>query len=214
MSIDIKTLGLKSKYVFKQTHIRTSRDRGDIHRKLRQRVAPAIRDLESRGLINGFHHIIHEDIDLRLSSGDWPQYESRIKQILRVHSIPTDLADWEFVPSELYGGETGALLCCNNLEFNSRLSLALLELMNETDDQKDRQGQERLCPHQWVHYLCNQFGYLNRDQIIFELNDAFNWLRMLVCSQRRDPQVICDARHIIDWFKNMATQFERNLPSG
>lgn len=213
MNVDIATYGLRRKYIFKETHIQTSRGKDDIHQKLRQVVTPAIRDLESRGLINGFHYLIHSNVDLRLSCADWNQHESKVKQVLKDHSIPTDLADWEFKP-EGYGGETGAVLCCSNLEFNSRLCLALLELINGTDDQKIRQEQEKLCPQQWVHYLCNQFGYLNWNQIIFELNDAFNWLRTLVGNQRDDPEVISYAQRLIDRFKNMATQFERNLLSG
>jgi hypothetical protein len=119
-----------------------------------------IRDLESQKLSNGFHHLIHEDIDLRLSCEDWPKHESKIKEVLSIHSISLDLKDWA-MPPEQYGGEIGVLLCYNNLEFNSRLSLALVELIVGTEDISLKESQERLCPHQWVHYLCNQFGYLN-----------------------------------------------------
>ncbi len=212
MSVDIETLGLKSLYIFKETHIQTSRERLDIHQKLRQIVAPAIRDLESQRLINGFHHIIHEDIDLRLSCNDWHQYEPKIKEILTLHSIPSDLRDWVLMPPERYGGKTGILLCYNNLEFNSRLSLAIVELMDETDYGSIRQAQESLCPHQWVHYLCNQFGYLNFDQIAFELNDAFIWLQTLIDSNDRNQRVISIARNIIRKLKIAAIQFEeKNL---
>jgi len=213
MNVDIATYGLRPKYIFKETHIQTSRNRDDIHQKLRQIVTPTIRDLESRGLINGFHYLVHTHIDLRLSCADWDQHESKIRQVLKDHSIPTDLADWEFKP-EGYGGETGAVLSCNNLEFNSRLCLALIELINETDDQRIRQEQEKLCPHYWVHYLCNQFGYLNSGQIIFELNDAFDWLSTLAWNQKDDPEVIPYVRSLIDRLKNMAAEFEKNLPSG
>ena len=210
MNVDMATYGLKSKYTFKNTYIRTSRSRDDIHQKLRQIVAPAIRDLESRGLINGFHYLVHEHIDLRLSCADWDQHESKIKQVLKDHSIPTDLVDWEFKP-EGCGGETGAVLSCNNLEFNSRLCLALLELINETDDQRIRQEQEKLCPHYWVHYLCNQFGYLNLNQVKFEFQDAFIWLNELVSEY---PQLVPLVRTVLGQVKRIATELEQNLPIG
>ena len=115
------------------------------------------------------------------------------------------------MPNEQYGGKTGVLLCYNNLEYNSRLSLALVELLSETNDQAIHQTQERLCPHQWVHYLCNQCGYLNQDQIVFELNDAFAWLGQLIDNNGGNPQVISWARNIIVKFRNAATQFEKDL---
>ena len=211
MSVDIRTLGLKSIYVFKETHISTSHARHDIHEKLRQVVSPVIRDLESEGLINGFHHIIHKDIDLRLSCHDWQQYEPRIREVLRIHTISTDLKDWGPMPLESYGGETGVLLCYNNLEFNSRLSLALIELIHETDDESIQEAQHALCPHQWVHYLCNQFGYLNPDQILFELNDAFVWLQTLVTKNPGNRQIISFAADTLTKFKQAATQFENTL---
>lgn len=207
MNVNIDSLGLKSTYDFKQTHIGTSPERNDIHRKLRRIVAPVIRALECEGLINGFHHIIHQDIDLRLSSNRWQQNESRIKEILASHSIPTDLANWR-MPEQHYGGPMGVLLCYNNLEYNSRLCLALVELMHETDDESTRQAQGRLCPRQWVHYLCNQFGYLNRAQIKFEFEDAFTWLHDFVC---RNPQGTPFARNIISQLKRATTQFEGRL---
>ncbi len=210
MNVNMATYGLKSKYTFKNTYIRTSRSRDDIHQKLRQIVAPAIRDLESKGLIDGFHYLVHEHIDLRLSCADWDQHESKIKQVLRDHSIPTDLADWELKP-EGHGGETGAVLSSNNLEFNSRLCLALLELINGTYDQRIRQEQEKLCPHYWVHYLCNQSGYLNPDQVKFEFEDAFIWLKELV---RNCPELVPFARTVLGEVKRIATELEQNLPIG
>lgn len=84
------------------------------------------------------------------------------------------------MPPAQYGGETGVLLCYNNLEFNSRLCLALAEFISETDDNGARQHLYDLCPHQWVHYLCNQFAVLNLEQVAFELQDALRWLRGLL----------------------------------
>ena len=210
MSAAIESLGLKSVYAFKETHIPTSHSRKDIHRQLRETIAPAIRDLESQGLINGFHHIVHDEIDLRLSCHDWPNLEASIQAVLETHSIPFNLKDWGPMPAERYGGEIGVALCYNNLEFNSRLCLALAELMNETQGSPILQMQERLCPHQWIHYLCNQFGYLNIDQITFELNDAFTWLESLITRNRGNPEVPSIVRGILSSLRQAIDQCEEN----
>jgi len=212
--MNIETLGLKSSYLFKETHIPTSREIHDIHRLLKQFVAPAIRDLESKKLINGFHHIVHEKIDLRLSSHDWIQHESSIREVLAAHSISPDLEDFKDcvkMPPENYGGKTGVLLCYNNLEFNSRLCLALVELMYETGDETIRKKQERLCPHQWVHYLCNQAGYLNLDQICLELNDAAIWLKKEINNHAYVPQVRAEASEILKKLRSVITRFDRTF---
>lgn len=209
--MNIEALGLKSSYVFKETHISTSHERNNIHRVLKKFVAPAIRDLESEKLISGFHHIVHKEIDLRLSSDDWNKNESKIKEVLAAHSISTDLEDWELMPSESYGGEIGVLLCYNNLESNSWLFLALVDLMDETNDKTIRQKQERLCPHQWFHYLCNQAGYNNFNQIRFELNDAFEWLESLVLTYGDDPTVHSITANILEEFRDAITRFEHRF---
>ena len=214
MITNMETLGLKTSYCFKEAHIPTSHERYDIHKKLRELIAPTIRDLESRGLINGFHHIVHDFIDLRLSCDDWGRDEARIKEVLQSHSIPADLTGWGPMPADQYGGERGVLLCYNNLEFNSRLSLALIELINETDDEQTLQMQQNLCPHQWIHYLFNQIGILNLEQIEFEFNDAFVWLRSAVVRSGNNPQATSRAKGIIERFRKQATQFENDMLKG
>ena len=212
--IKIETFGLKSSYLFKQTHIPTSDVRHDIYQVLKESVAPAIRDLESKKLTNGFHYIVHEKIDLRLSSHDWPKYEASIREVLAAHSISPDLEvfkDCVEMPPQNYGGTTGVLLCYNNLEFNSRLCLALIELMYETDDKTLRQKQEELCHHQWVHYLYNQGGYLNFDQIRLELNDAFKWLESLMCKRGSDPHIRAEATEILNKLRDEITRLKRTF---
>jgi hypothetical protein len=213
MEADLASLSLKTSYSFKEARIPVSHDRNSIHERLRQTVAPAIRDLESQRLINGFHHIIHENIDLRLSCDEWPNKEPAIKDVLALHGIPTELRAWGPMPSERYGGELGVLLCYNNLEYNSRLTLALVELIAATHDDTLLHWQDRLCPHQWVHYLCNQFGYLNPAQIQFELEDAFVWLRTLLANNPGNPQAISFARSVMNELKNRVAQFEQSIPN-
>lgn len=209
MDIDLASLGLKTSYSFKEARIPLSHDRISIHERLGQTVAPAIRDLESQELIDGFHHIIHENIDLRLSCDDWQNKKPAIKDVLALHGIPTELKDWGPMPSERYGGELGVILCYNNLEYNSRLTLGLVELMAATHDDTLLHWQDRLCPHQWVHYLCNQFGYLNDAQIQFELEDAFVWLQALVANNPDRPHAISFAREVIGELKKGVDQFEK-----
>ena len=210
--MDIKILGLKSSYIFREARI--SLDGEKIHTLLKDRVGPAVRELESSKLINGFHYIIHKDIDLRISSDAWPQYLCQIQKVLATFSIPPELREWKDgmeMPPEKYGGPTGVLLCYNNLEFNSRLCLALIELMSEAKDAAAQQSLMKLCPHQWVHYLCNQFGYLNLDQISFELNDAFCWLEVLL---RQFPTIRDAVRQLVDDHKTKIKEFEDGLLDG
>jgi hypothetical protein len=111
------------------------------------------------------------------------------------------------MPAKRYGGDIGVVLCYNDLEFNSRLCLALAELMNETQDDHILQMQKTLCPHQWVHYLCNQFGYLNIDQITFELDDALIWLESLITQNQGNPAVSSIVRDILNSLRQAMDQF-------
>ncbi|MBN1361918.1 MAG: hypothetical protein JW993_15080 [Sedimentisphaerales bacterium] len=209
--MDITTLGLKQSYAFKETHIPSVLDGENIRACLRDKVAPAIRKLEAEGLINGFHHIIHEKMDLRLSSGNWSQHEQRIQGVLSAHSIPTELKDWQLLPIECYGGETGVSLCYNNLEFNRRLCMALVEASSETSDKAVRDKLMRLCPHRWVHYLCNQSGHLNMEQIVFELEDAFGWLCDFTSRNRHDPQASKIVSQVISQVETKIAAFRKCL---
>lgn len=218
---NIRSLGLKTSYNFKQTHIPTSGSTKDKHQKLRDIVAPAIRDLESKSLINGFYHIIHQDIDLRLSCDDWAQHESEIKDVLDEHSISSDLELADNLGSARYGGFGGGLLTENNLELNSRLTLAIIELIHSTKDTATLNGLREQCPHQWIHHLCNQFGLNNFQEIGFYFNVALIWLlEILLRSQRdqsainkkmMDPSVVSEVRKIINTFKDLITNFENNF---
>lgn len=210
-AMDTEALGLRSSYTFKETHVSTTRDRHDVQEQLRRVIAPVVRQLESRRLIDGFHYIVHQQIDLRLSCNDWHDCEAPIRGVLSDHGIPSDLTDWALQPPEDYGGEIGILLCYNNLEYNSRLCLALAELIAETQDEVIRTRQEGLCPHQWLHYLCNQFGYLNLDQIAFEFNDAFVWLQTLLRSNPGNTQVAAMASALLARVRGAADQFEKDF---
>ena len=65
------------------------------------------------------------------------------------------------------------------------------------DDEQTLQMQRKLCPHQWIHYLFNQIGMLNPEQIEFEFNDALVWLRTAVVSSGRSPEGIATAKGVL-----------------
>jgi len=171
-------------------------------------VAPAIRDLESKSLINGFYHIIHEDIDLALSCDDWEEKEGRIAEVLEGHSISTDLTYGGNLWPEDYGGDGGATLTENNLELNSRLVLAILEVTADTSDDATLAVLDRQCPHQWVHHLCNQFGLNNLQESVFDFNSAMVWLETIMRNNQGIPEVISEVRRILDYFKGRLGLFE------
>ena len=211
-TLRFESLGLKTRYSFKETHVPTSRQKDHILQQLRGIVAPAVTELEERRLINGFHHIVHTDIDLRLSCEDWAVHGSEIGAVLVRHSIDAGLKDWGPMPPERYGGPLGVLLCYNNLEFNSRLCLALAEVMHGAADAPTLTSQRDLCPHQWVHYLCNQSGCLNAEQILFEVNDAFRWLQALI-GDGLNPDAIALARDLIAKMRRVLEGIEKSLPA-
>lgn len=198
---NIESLGLKAAYNFKQIQILTSGDLEDKRRKLIEIVAPAIRELESKSLINGFYYTIHQDIELRLSCENWEQNEAEIKGVLAKHSISADLEHGGNLWPDDYGGEGGAALTENNLELNSRLVLSIFELTSATDDEATLEMLDRQCPHQWMHHLCNQFGLNNLQESVFDFNSAMVWLETTVQNHMETPEIVTEVRKILDYFK-------------
>lgn len=56
-----------------------------------------------------------------------------------------------------------------------------------------------------MHYLCNQLGYLNEKQVVFEFNDALKWLRAYLANY---PKKLDDVKKIIDVLKKDIVLFE------
>ncbi len=204
----IESLGLKSEYIFKQARIPTSGDAGDMRHRLITVVAPAIRELEAKSLINGFYHVIHDDIDLSLSCGDWEENETAIKEVLSRHAISTELVNGGNLYPDDYGGDAGAALTENNLELNSRLVLLMLEVINGTDDESMLELLDRQCPHQWIHQLCNQFGLNNLQESVFDFNNAMVWLETIMRNNMETPEIVSEVRRILDYFKGRLGMFE------
>ena len=184
---DLTEYGLNKDYDFREIHISTTSDISEVHEKILKNISPAIIDLEKAGLINGYHFILHAQIDMRLSSDSWDKKEIKIKEILRKHGLSDDLTPWGPMSPDRYGGETGVLLCYNNLEMNSRLISALVELRDKTGDDNAKALQERLICNQWSHYLYIQYGITNDKQIGVEFNNALGWLETIVVKNQGDP---------------------------
>lgn len=205
---DMEGLGLKTAYNFKQICIPASGGSDDKRRLLIELVAPAIRELESKSLINGFYYTIQSDIDLRLSCENWEQYEEEIAEVLGTHSIQTDLEHGGNLWPDDFGGEEGAALTENNLELNSRLVLSMLEVVRATDDEATLEALDRQCPHQWMHNLCNQYGLNNLQESVFDFNNAMVWLETTMQNHSETPEIVSEVRKILDYIKGRTALFE------
>lgn len=200
--------GLKKSYDFKEIHVPTNRKLPDVHDKIFNYISPAIIELEALKLINGFHFILHESIDLRISAEDWSKNEKRIKKILRKYNLSDDLKNLGPMPPEKYGGVIGVILCYNNLEFNSRLISALVDTRKHTDDINMKRLQEKLLYNQWVHYLYSQYGFNNIEQIIYEFRDSLIWLETLV---NKHPEAKDFANSVLNKFSDTINQLKNKF---
>lgn len=210
LNIDISRFGLKGDYDFREIKISISGDINDLSEKLLNVVAPAIHELESAGLINGYHFIPHGQLDLRISCTDWIKNEKMIQEVLERHQVPNELGEkWILKEADHYGGNQGVLLCYNNLEFNSRLCLALFELINDTTNDQMRQTFKSRYPGQWIHYLYIQCGYYNPQQVEHELRDAFTWLEIVLRNNKGNDWVRTFGMNTIAWIRGVAEEIEK-----
>lgn len=211
---ELSNYGLRELYNFKEIHIPTNGQLPDIHNKIINYISPAIIELESLGLIDGFHFILHKAMDLRLSAGDWEKNERSIREILRKNNLSDNLQNWDErteMPPEHYGGDIGVILCFNNLEFNSRLILALIDLQKHTDDTAVRQRQASLVYGQWVHYLYIQYGLGNFLQVRLEFQDSLDWLETIIRRNPGNAQVQDHASKVLDGMNKEIKQFRKEF---
>lgn len=163
----IDKLGFKTEYYFKETQIPVIPfTKTHFEEQIRKRVTPAILELESGDLINGFYFLMHQHIDLRLSSDSWDEKQAKIENILAEKGIPPKLRHYKGLRSDDFKN-----LDDNNLELNSRLMIAYL-LIRDSAVAEEQKTFEQQVPFRWVHYLYNQFGYLNLHQAMFEFESA------------------------------------------
>jgi len=165
-----------------------------------EKVGSLIHDLERAALIDGFHFIMHNTLDIRVSVKEEVNV-SKVEEIASRYGIRERL---EYLgtsgdaPAELYGGIVSQELDHQALTSFSRLLIKLLRFGNFVENEykgPDREehlmGIQRLT-HQWIHYLYIQQGINNVEQIRQELNDAFNWVRTVSGNIRRRAEELND----------------------
>ena len=166
----IEQLKIKNKYHLKEAQIELRPfTPGNYAAQIKERVIPAVIELESKGLINGFYFLRHSKIDFRISCDSWDKNEKEIKRVLAKHQIPDNLKEYDIQENAI------ANLDNNSLEFTSRLRMAYLLL---EEKRKEQIGYDMLkkFPQLWIHYLYNQFGYNNLDEAIDHFNSSINQL--------------------------------------
>ena len=79
----------------------------NIHRAIKESVAPAVLELEEEGHINSFHFIFQNNLLIRLSSENWNKNDQAIRDILKKHSIPPEFHEVYQLPKDHFGGDAG-----------------------------------------------------------------------------------------------------------
>jgi hypothetical protein len=198
----IEQFGFKTRNNFRQTQIDVDEEAKNagmslagldqlpdvLHFVIRTKILPAILELEHRELINGFYFIMHEKLDLRLSCDSWEEKEQDIRIVLTNNGIPPELVHYSGLISDDFQN-----LDANNLEMNSRFVLAYLSIWDRAS-QEDRSQMSRAVPARWIHYLYNQFGYINLVEAISKFDSAFFQLkqgyRLGQCDRERYVQIL------------------------
>lgn len=191
----IEKFGFKTAYHFRQTQIDVPEDariadtpiddlaeQEIIQLAIKTRILPAILELEKKGLINGFYFIKHEKLDLRLSCDSWEEKEQDIVRILVDNGIPGELTHYSGLKDDDFGN-----LDDNNLELNSRFVLAYLSILDKSKEE-ERQVMSRAIPFRWIHYIYNQFGYLNTSEAIHKFRSAFFQLKQGLDHEQCDKE--------------------------
>jgi hypothetical protein len=177
----IEPFGFKTRYNFRQTQIDVDEEAKNadmslvgvdelssvLHFVIRTKILPAILKLEHRGLINGFYFIMHEKLDLRLSCDSWEEKEQDIRIVLTSNGISPELVHYSGLKDDDFMN-----LDDNNLEINSRFVLAYLSIWDRAS-QEERNQMSRAVPDRWIHYLYNQFGYINLVEATSKFDSAF-----------------------------------------
>ena len=215
----IEPFGFKTRYNFRQTQIDVDEEAksagmsltvvdelsGVLHFVIRTKVLPAILELEHRGLINGFYFIMHEKLDLRLSCDSWEQKEQDIRMVLTNHGISPELVHYSGLKQDDFNN-----LDDNNLEMNSRFVLAYLAIWDRAGEE-ERNRMSRAVPGRWVHYLYNQFGYINLVEAISKFDSAFFQLeqgyRIGQCDKERYVRIL---EHVKGRAEAIVQQMENN----
>lgn len=198
----IEPFGFKTRYHFRQTQIDVDGEAKNAGMSLtrvdelssvlqfviKTKILPAVLELERRELINGFYFIMHEKLDLRLSCDSWEEKEQDIRAVLTNNGISPELRHYSGLIVDDFTNLDG-----NNLEMNSRFVLAYLSIWDRAS-QEDRIQMSRAVPGRWIHYLYNQFGYINLVEAISKFDSAFFQLeqgyRLGQCDRERYVRIL------------------------
>ncbi len=124
------------------------------HDFLMNKIYPAIDKLYSKGLIDTYHFLIHQNLDLRISIPDETKTDA-IKNILEDFELPTELHEWDKKMSKIED---------EILRLNTEITRLLLQHPNLYNFLGSV-----------IHYPVNQFGYPNLKESEFLLLKAVGW---------------------------------------
>lgn len=160
--------------IWKQTHITINRGSwgdkkvfNEYLAFLKQELAPAIKELKHNGLIDCYHFVAHNTVDLRLSIKDGKENDVNAVLQNKIQKTFTDL--------EPYGESREDLLKC--LEVVSDLNLKEVELKVQDGPQITDIGLEQVRQFhgELIHFLNLSIGMTNPDEIQFHINQALTW---------------------------------------
>ena len=184
----MKEFGLHQNYKFKEARVflPRCRSRKEIHDEIFFKIIPAIQKLE-RQSVNGFHFIVHEHIDLRISCARWVgRNKQYFETILFKHGIEDPLIPWPGLDPDIYGGKVGVNLCYNSLEHNSRLVMADVSAgYKDTREplvwkrERDQNVRLNLFLDQFQHFLLYQYGIEGETEILNHLDSFKKRLRIM-----------------------------------
>jgi hypothetical protein len=209
----IEQFGFKTRYNFRQAQIDVNEEARNagmslasleelsniLHLVIKTKVLPAILELERRELINGFYFITHEKLDLRLSCDSWKKKEQDIRVVLANNGISPELTHYSGLKDDDFKN-----LDDNNLEMNSRFVLAYLSIWDRATEE-DRIQMAKAVPHRWIHYLYNQFGYINLVEATSKFDSAFFQLEQGYRLRQ------CDREHFIKILEQVKSRAEAKL---
>ncbi|CAB1065520.1 hypothetical protein D1BOALGB6SA_10317 [Olavius sp. associated proteobacterium Delta 1] len=191
----LEKFNFKTRYHLKEAQIDIGPfSNENFEKQIREKIIPAILELESEKLIDGFYFLYHSKIDLRLSCDSWDEKESDIKRVLTKHGISDSLKEYDLQEDEI------ANLDNNSLELTSRLRMAYILFKDKGDSQHNYSNLKKF-PQLWNHYLYNQFGYINLDEGIDHLNYGIGQLLIALDHNQCDVSTIID---ILEKFKEAA----------
>ncbi len=191
----LKSLKLADTFDFKEVQIGYTDTIIGMHNVLTFNVMPAIIEMDS--LINSFHFIRHELLDLRLSSPCWDSHGDRIREILAKHSLPTEMHPYETAKPEKFGGDIGRVLGYNVLEHNSRIVLAVIAARWEADSDAQDALLSNIHTH-WPHYLYLQYGFNHVEQAVYDFDNAMRWIDTALVKGSDHPHTLRVVSYILD----------------